>query len=77
MGPCLVSGVGTRQTLRQDTILPCVPPATEATVLQPPFGPASPPSTTVMLSIKEQKLVKSLNGIGFLEAQRIPTRHFQ
>lgn len=77
MGLCPVSGVSSRQTLRQDTILSCVPPATEATVLQPPFGPAGPPSTTIMLSIKEQKFVKSLNGIGFPEAQRIPTRRFQ
>jgi len=77
MGLCPVSGVSSRQTLRRDTILSCVPPATEAAVLQPPFGPTNHPSTTVMVSIKGQKLVKSLNCIGFPEAQRMPTRHFQ
>lgn len=77
MGVCPVSGGSSRQTLRQDTIFSSVPPATEVTVLQPPFGPASPPSTTAMRSVKEQKIVKSLNSIGFPEAQRIPTRLFQ
>lgn len=55
----------------------CVPQAREATVLHPPLGPASPQPTTAMLSIKEQNFGTSLNGVGFPEAQRIPTRGFQ
>lgn len=46
-------------------------------MLHPPLGPASPPPTTAMLSIKEQNFGTSLNGIGFPEAQRVPTRRFQ
>lgn len=70
-------GASSWQTLGPDTIFSCGPPATEAPVLQLPGGPASALSNTVMLSIKEQKFVKSLSGTGFPEAQRIPAGHFQ
>lgn len=60
MGLWPVQGASSCQTLGPDTVFSCGPPATEATVLQLPVGPASTLSNTVMLSIKEQKFVKSL-----------------